>query len=117
MRPDRYYCLPVLWRLYRKKGHDGYQTRPQAAATLAEANPGRTFWLVGDSAYVNAAVLQGRPANLQVIGPLHWQAALYERPGPRRPGQRGASRQKGDRLPTPRAMIEDPTRYPAEVLE
>src|SRR6185436_13490015 len=33
-RPDRYYCLPVLWRLYRKKGQDGYRTRPQAAATL-----------------------------------------------------------------------------------
>ena len=30
MRPDRYYCLPVLWRLCRKKGQDGYQTRPQA---------------------------------------------------------------------------------------
>src|SRR6266511_3316954 len=72
-RTDRYYCLPVLWRLSRKKGLDGYQTRPQAAAalawTLAEANPERTFWLVGDSAYVNAAVLQDRPKNLQVIGP------------------------------------------------
>ena len=31
-RTDRYYCLPVLWRLYRKKGTDGYRTRPQAAA-------------------------------------------------------------------------------------
>jgi hypothetical protein len=85
-RTDRYYCLPVLWRLYRKKGQPGYQARPQSAAALArklaEANPGRTFWLVGDSAYVNAAVLQGRPANLQVIGPLHWKAALYERPAP-----------------------------------
>src|SRR5437588_12770468 len=67
-RPDRHDCLPVLWRLYRKKGQDGYQTRPQAAAALArklaEANPGRTFWLVGDSAYSNAAALQGRPKNL-----------------------------------------------------
>ena len=32
LRPDRSFCLPVLWRLYRKKGQDGYQTRPQAAA-------------------------------------------------------------------------------------
>ncbi len=120
MRPDRYYCLPVLWRLYRKKGNDGYQTRPQAAATLArklaQANPERNFWLVGDSAYVNAAVLQGRPANLQVIGPLHWKAALYDRPGPRQPKQKGASRKKGDRLPNPKAMIEDTTRYPAETV-
>ena len=98
-RPDRYFCLPVLWRLYRKKGQPGYQTRPQAAAALArklaEANPERTFWLVGDSAYVNAAVLQGRPANLQVIGPLHWKAALYERPAPRQPKQKGRLAQEG----------------------
>jgi DDE superfamily endonuclease len=119
-RTDRYYCLPVLWRLYRKKGQPGYQARPQAAAALArklaEANPGRTFWLVGDSAYVNAAVLQDRPANLQVIGPLHWKAALYERPAPRQPKQRGASRKKGDRLPAPQAMIEDTVSYPAELV-
>jgi hypothetical protein len=114
MRADRYYCLPVLWRLFRKKGQPGYQTRPQSAAVLA--NPERTFWLVGDSAYVNAAVLRDRPANLQVIGPLHWKAALYERPALRQPKQRGASRKKGDRLPNPKAMIEDTTTYPAELL-
>ena len=120
-RTDRYYCLPVLWRLYRKKGQPGYQTRPQAAAALArklaEANPGRTFWLVGDSAYVNAAVLQDRPANLQVIGPLHWKAALYERPAPRQPEAEGAARKKGDRLPNPKAMIEDTAAYPAELVD
>src|SRR3954463_7140868 len=121
MRPDRYYCLPVLWRLYRKKGHDGYQTRPQAAAVLArklaEANPERTFWLVGDSAYINAAVLQGRPANLQVIGPLPWKAALYNRPAPPQPKRKGAPRKKGDRLPNPKAMIEDTVTYPAELMK
>ena len=119
-RPDRYYCLPVLWRLHRKKGQPGHQARPQAAAALvrklAEVNPGRTFWLVGDSAYVNAALLQGRPENLQVIGPLHWKAALYGRPAPRTPKQRGATRKKGDRLPNPKAMIEDTAAYPAELV-
>src|SRR5512135_109560 len=53
-RADRYFCLPVLWRLCRKKGQPGHQPRPQAAAALArklaEANPGRTFWLAGDGA-------------------------------------------------------------------
>jgi hypothetical protein len=118
-RPDRPFCLPVLWRLYRKKGSAGYRTRPQAAAELArklaEANPGRTFWLVGDSAYVNAAVLQGRPANLRVIGPLHWKAGLYEPPGPY--GGKGRRPKKGPRLPAPKAMIEDTAAYPAEELE
>src|SRR3954463_265860 len=51
-RTDRYFCLPVLWRLCRKKGQPGYRSRPQAAALahqLALVNPHRTFWLVGDS--------------------------------------------------------------------
>jgi hypothetical protein len=120
LRPDRYYCLPVLWRLCRKKGQPGHQPRPQAAAALArrlaEANPERTFWLVGDSAYVNAAVLQDRPKNLQVIGPLHWKAALYALPGPRGPKQKGQPRKKGDRLPNPKAMIADTVTYPAELM-
>jgi DDE superfamily endonuclease len=120
-RTDRYYCLPVLWRLHRKKGKPGHQPRPQAAAALArklaEANPGRTFWLVGDSAYVNAALLQGRPEDLQVIGPLPWKAALYGLPAPRAPKQKGAPRKKGDRLPNPKAMIEDTAAYPSELMK
>src|ERR687890_615769 len=46
-RPDRYYCLPVLWRCYRKKGQAGYRSRTQLAARmahhLAERLPERTF--------------------------------------------------------------------------
>jgi hypothetical protein len=121
MRADRYFCLPVLWRLYRKKGQAGHKPRPQSAAELArrlaEANPDRTFWLVGDSAYVNAALLQGRPKNLHVIGPVHWKAALFGRPDPPAAGQRGRRRKKGERLPTPKAMIEDTTTYPPELIE
>jgi hypothetical protein len=121
MRTDRYFCLPVLWRLYRKKGQTGHRPRTQSAAELArllaEANPDRTFWLVGDCAYVNATLLRDRPTNLQVIGPLNWKAALFEKPEPPREGQRGRPRQKGKRLPTPKAMIEDTVTYPAELIE
>jgi hypothetical protein len=46
-RPDRPFCLPVLWRLYCKKGSAGYGTRPETnsalAQRLAEANPDRVF--------------------------------------------------------------------------
>ena len=52
-----------------------------------------------------------------MIGPLHWKAALFERPEPPQKGQRGQPRKKGERLPNPKAMIEDTTTYPAEVLE
>src|SRR5579875_2047690 len=118
MRSDCSFCLPILWRLYRKKGQPGHCTRPKAGAELArklaEANPNRIFWLVGDSAYINAALLRDRPANLQVIGPLHWKAALYQRPGAY--SGRGRRPRKGQRLPTPKAMIEDTTAYPAETM-
>src|SRR3954447_5780300 len=65
MRPDRYYCLPVLWRCYRKKGQAGHQSRTQLAARmahhLAESLPERAFWLVGDSAYINSEINTGAP--------------------------------------------------------
>ena len=116
-RDDRYFCLPVLWRCYRKKGQAGHRSRTQLAARmahhLAESLPDRTFWLVGDSAYINSELMKGRPENLRVLGPLRWDAALYERPGPY-PGQ-GRPAKKGKRLPTPLAMIEDTARYPAEL--
>jgi hypothetical protein len=116
LRPDRYFCLPVVWRVYRKKGTAGHRKRTELAADLARlvaaCLPGRECWLVGDAAYLSAAVLKGRPANLKVIGPLRWDAALYGLPPSKRPGQRGAPRKKGDRLPTPRQMIEDPAGYP-----
>ena len=81
------------------------------AHLLAERLPERTFWLVGDSAYINSELIKGRPENLQVLGPLRWDAALYEVPGPY-PGQ-GRPAKKGGRLPTPLAMIGDTTAYPA----
>lgn len=116
-RPDRYFCLPVLWRVYRKKGLAGHQKRTEAAAQLARQVatwlPDRQCWLLGDCAYVNSAVLRDRPANLKVLGPIRWDAALYELPPPRKAGQRGASRKRGDRVPTPREMIADTTRYKA----
>jgi hypothetical protein len=116
-RKDRYFCLPVLWRVYRKKGQPEHQKRTDAAAQMARhvagLLPTRECWLIGDAAYVNSSVLRARPANLKVLGPIRWDAALYELPPPRRVGQRGAPRKKGDRLPTPREMIENTKRYRA----
>ena len=120
-RPDRYFCLPVVWRVYKKKGTAGHCKRTRLAAELArrvaECLPDRECWLVGDAAYLTAAVLKGRPANLRVIGPLRWDAALYEPPPARRPGERGRARKKGERLPTPRRMIEDTEGYPASEMD
>src|SRR5262249_43180511 len=75
-------------------------------------------WLAGDSAYINATTLQGRPRNLHAVGPLNWKAALYTLPAPKSPdrkGKGGRPRKKGDRLPTPKAMIEDTVANPPEL--
>jgi hypothetical protein len=118
-RPDRSFCLPVLWRAYRKKGTPGHRTRTELAAELAHLIadwlPGRECWLVGDAAYLNATVLRGRPRNLRMIGPLRWDAALYDLPPAVVGKRKGRARKKGDRLPTPREMIEDTAEYPGQV--
>jgi hypothetical protein len=118
-RPDRYFCLPVLWRAYRKKGQPGHRKRTALAAdlvrVLAHSFPQRSFWLVADAAYLNATLLADRPPNVQILGPIRWDAALFALPPPRRPGQKGAPRKRGERLPTPRQMLADTEQYPAEV--
>ena len=104
-RQDRYFCLPLLWRLYRKKGKPGHQSRPLAAAELARklarANPGRSFWLVGDSAYINAAMLSHRPENLEMIGPCIGRRHCSRFPNHRARGSEvgGGRRGTGCRLP------------------
>lgn len=94
-------------------------TKPQLAreqitlvAQWAEAfAPGRTVYVVGDTVYSNRTTMEGRPANVEVIGRLRLDAALYAPPPPRRPGQRGRSRRRGERLPTPQAMATTRTEH------
>jgi len=120
-RPDRYVCLPVLWRAYRKAGTPGHRKRTELAAEMARLAAGwlarRECWLVGDSAYVNATTLKGRPANLGVVGPLRPDAALYAPPPARPPGRRGAPRKRGERLMTPAQAFADASAYPAAECE
>lgn len=116
-RPDRCFCLPVLWRVFRKKDADGHQKRTELAAEMArlaaEWLPGRSIRLVADSAYINATLLRDRPKNLHVIGPLPMDAALY-RPAQAKPkGRRGPQPKKGVRLPNPTGMLADVVSYPA----
>jgi hypothetical protein len=65
----------------------------------------RSVYLVVDSAYAGRTVLEDRPANLQVISRLRWDAALYARPPRRQPGQKGRPRRRGDRLPALQQVI------------
>jgi hypothetical protein len=93
----------------------GFPLIRRTITSLMRGSPRQPFSSTRSRHYVNAAVLRGRPENLRVIGPLHWKAALYERPGLY--GGKGRPPKKGRRLPTPQAMIEGETAYSAEVLK
>lgn len=111
-RPDHPVALPVFWRVFRKKGTDGHRKKTALARELvqlvAALLPDRHLVLVADGAYTNKELLQNRPDRLTVVGPLQMRAALYRRPGPRQQGQKGRRRKKGERLPTPRAILDAP---------
>jgi DDE superfamily endonuclease len=117
-RPDRSFALPILWRVFRKKGSAGHRKKTELARELAHLAAtvlvDRRVYLVGDSAYINAPVLRDRPANLEVIGPLPLKAALYRVPGPVQPQRRGRPPKKGERLPTPREILALPEEFVAE---
>ena len=78
------------------------------AAALA---PEQTVYVVGDTAYVNQTTVEGRPANVEVIGPLRMDSALWTPPPPRQPGQKGRPRTRGARVPTPAAQAQARTAH------
>ncbi len=47
------------------------------AGWAAELVPERTVDVVGDTAYVNRTTVEARPANVEVLGPMRLDAALY----------------------------------------
>jgi hypothetical protein len=73
----------------------------------------RSLYVVVDSAYAGRTILEDRPANVQVISRLRLDAALYEPPPPRRPGQKGRPRRRGDRLPALQDVIARRRRWTA----
>src|SRR5918999_1449050 len=140
MGGSRGFALPLLFRLYVGATRGGTKdapgrprrgTRQQAAERAHTAHPrptklalarellalvagwadGRTVYAVVDSAYAARPLLEDRPANVQVLSRLRPDAALWSRPGRRRPGQRGRPRKRGTRLPTPKAMAATRRRW------
>jgi hypothetical protein len=136
----RGFALPLLFRLYVGAKRGGTKDAPgrprrgtrQRAAEQAHADhprptklalargllgmvagwaDGRTVYAVVDSAYAARPLLEGRPANVQILSRLRPDAALWARPGRRRPGQRGRPRKRGHRLPTPKAMAATRRRW------
>jgi hypothetical protein len=115
-RPTRYFCLPMLWRVYEKRGTKSkkeHRTKSLLAAEMiavvAGWFPQRRFLVVADSAYIGKHLLRQRPANVAVLGPICWKAALYEAVSEPRRGCR-----HGQRSSTPAAMLQDDDRWPVQ---
>jgi len=119
-RKDRFYCLNVLWRVCEKRGSKTkaeHRTKPQLAAEMVQLIarwlPGHKLRVVGDVAYIGQPLLKDRPSNVDIVGPIHWQAALSEPLSP----SSNKRRKRGPRLPTPQALLqEDDRRWPVENL-
>ena len=88
----------------RKNTSDStHVTRPQLMRQMlilvGSWFPERQFLFVADSLYTGESVLNYLPANIDLIGAVHPQGALYQ-PAPKKQTGRGAPRKKGERLPT-----------------
>jgi hypothetical protein len=108
-RKDRFFCVNLLWRVYAKKTKDlPHHTKSQLARQMLDVVSGwlpeHTLYVVADSAYVGKHLLKGLPEHVHVVGPLHWRAALSTAV----PADAHKNRKKGDRLPTPAELFDDP---------
>jgi hypothetical protein len=75
---------------------------------IAAGVEGRRVYHCVDGAYSNEIVVSGLPANCELIGRIRCDAAIYEAPPERVRGQAGRPRKKGERLPNPQEIAEDP---------
>jgi DDE superfamily endonuclease len=116
-RRDRPFCIPLLWRVYEKRGAKTkaeHRTKVDLAAdmirTLAGWLPGHEILVVADSAYIAKGLLKNRPTNVNAIGPICWTAALMEVKTTRD----GREVSTGKRLPTPREILADDQGWPPQ---
>lgn len=115
-RWNKRFALPILMRLYRsdktcKKMGIKHRKKTELAVELIgklrAAVADREIIVVGDNGFANRTVLNGLPARTGFVGRGVMNAAVFERPGPRQRGDRGRTRVRGARLPTPEERARD----------
>lgn len=97
---ERSICLPVLFRLWRPGvGPTQVALAAELARAIATAHPDRDLIVLGDGAYAGAALSPADlPENVTVIARARRDIRLHAPPPPRRPGQMGRPRTKGEAL-------------------
>lgn len=91
--------LPINLRLHRKRGPTYIALAEDMLREVAGWFPDRTFKICADGAY--ATLLASELPRTDLTSRIRSDAAIYGLAPARRPGQRGAPRKKGARLPTP----------------
>jgi hypothetical protein len=124
---SRPWALPVLCALYRTRETNRQEGRRhktpsvlarQLVATLMHWFPHRRFILLGDGHYAGHALARfcwRHRRRLTLVSSLHPRAHLCQAPPPRRPGQMGRRRVRGDKLPHPQDAVATATRKRSSV--
>jgi hypothetical protein len=117
--PDRPFSLPILFRLYlnkkaAQKARRQHRTKPELAVEMLRILCGhrknKRFHAVADSAYGGESVLGRLPDNCDLTSRLRLDARLYDALTTSKSHGRGRPRRRGDRLPTPEAMLAERAR-------
>jgi hypothetical protein len=114
----RYWALPVLMALYRDKATNQAEGRRhktptdlarQMLATLIHWFPQRQFVFCGDGGFAShelARFCHRHREHITLVSRFHPKANLYEEAPPRQAKQKGRSRVKGRKLPTPQDVVK-----------
>ncbi|MFH1022764.1 MAG: transposase [Planctomycetota bacterium] len=94
-------AIPVHLKVHRKGGPSLMELAIAAVNEMTRWCPLRRFSLAADGFY---ASLAGKGLPVRFISRMRRDAAVFDLPPARRPHQRGATRKKGARLPTPEKM-------------
>ncbi|MCA1636073.1 MAG: transposase, partial [Acidobacteria bacterium] len=113
---ERVWALPVLTalcpseRYYEERGRRHKKLTTWARQMMRQVKrwlPEREVVVVADSSFAALELLSAMRRQVTLITRLRLDAALYEPPPPRRPGQNGRPRLKGTRQPTLAAVLKD----------
>lgn len=113
--PGRYFALPILARLYLNKKSAAkwrrtYRTKPSLMLEMLQLvhahDPRQSLHFLGDSAYTSSSMLSQIPLDMAVTGRICSNSRIHAMAPARKPGQRGRSRVRGERLATPDEMLD-----------
>lgn len=114
---QRFWALPFLTVLapskrYAEKAGRRHKTTVdwarQMILQLCRWLPERQVIVLMDIAYTGQQLLEALRRRVTVVAQIRLDSALYAPPPPRRPGQRGAPRRVGERLPKLSERLLDP---------